>query len=211
MASSRLDKITTLIKEKTAVLVIDMQNDFIEEGAPIAVRKGRSFAPRLKKFLKECRDSGMLIVYTQHIHRRSGSDLGCMSEHTPGGSLREGTPGIEIYDEVAPEEGDIIVQKHRYDACYNTDLEIILRNAGIRNVLITGVATENCCAATARGLQARDYNVIFLTDLTGSEDYPDIGYGAKSGKEIHETMCTIIGSRVGTLATSEEILNIIRA
>jgi ureidoacrylate peracid hydrolase len=72
-----------------------------------------------------------------------------------GEALADGALGVEIYPAIAPQEGEIVIKKHRYSAFYGTDLEIVLRNLGVRTVVITGVTTENCCHATARRLLPR--------------------------------------------------------
>ncbi|RQG87898.1 cysteine hydrolase [Natrarchaeobius halalkaliphilus] len=196
--------------KNTAVIVVDMENDFVAEGAPLETPMGRAFVDELNTFLTECRDAGSQIVYTTHVHRESGCDMGTMADiwvpiEQQAGLVDE-TEGVEIYDPISPEEDDILIKKHRYSGFYGTDLDIILRNSGIENVVITGVTTENCCAMTARAAQFRDYDVVFLADLTGTFDYPDQGYGERSAQEIHETVCTIMGTSVGTLATADDVL-----
>ncbi|WP_165874806.1 cysteine hydrolase family protein [Natrarchaeobius oligotrophus] len=196
--------------EETAVIVVDMENDFVAEGAPLETPMGRAFADELEAFLEGCRDAGSQIIYTTHVHRESGCDMGTMADIWAPIEQRAGlvdeTEGVEIYDQIAPQDDDILIKKHRYSGFYGTDLDIILRNSGIENVVITGVTTENCCAMTAREAQFRDYRVVFLADLTGTFDYPDQGFGERSAQEIHETVCTIIGTSVGTLATADDVL-----
>ncbi|QLG63070.1 cysteine hydrolase family protein [Halorarum salinum] len=200
----------SLDSDSTAVIVVDMENDFVEEGAPLET-EGRQFVDKMATFLDECRDTGMEVVYTTHAHRESGCDMGTMADIWPPianqDGLVDGTRGIEIYDEVRPKEDELVIKKHRYSGFYGTDLDTILRNAGIETVIITGVTTENCCAMTAREAQFRDYDVVFLADLTGTFDYPDQGFGSRDAQEIHETVCTIMGTSVGTLATSEDVVD----
>ncbi len=199
-----------LESESTAIIVVDMQNDFVEEGAPLETPMGRKFAGKLNDLLETSRDAGATVIYTTHAHRESGCDKGTMADLwvpiDEGAGLVDGTRGIEIYDEVAPKEDEVVIKKHRYSGFYGTDLDIILRNSGIETVVITGVTTENCCAMTAREAQFRDYNVVFLADLTGTFPYPDQGYGERSPQEIHETVCTIMGTSVGTLATAADVV-----
>lgn len=196
--------------ETTAIIVVDMENDFVEEGAPLETPMGRAFVDELDGLLDASRAAGALVVYTTHAHRASGCDRGTMADiWAPignGEGLVDETRGTDIYDPIAPEADDILIKKHRYSGFYGTDLDIILRNSGIETVVITGVTTENCCAMTAREAQFRDYDVVFLADLTGTFPYPDQGFGERTPEEIHETVCTIMGTSVGTLATADDVL-----
>lgn len=201
--------------EETAIIVVDMENDFVEEGAPLETSMGRAFVDELDGLLDVSRDADAMVIYTTHVHRESSCDKGTMADLwapvDAGDGLVDGTRGVEIYDPIAPKEEDILIKKHRYSGFYGTDLDIILRNSGIENVVITGVTTENCCAMTARDAQFRDYNVVFLADLTGTFPYPDQGFGACTPNEIHETVCTIMGTSVGTLATVDDVVEAFEA
>ena len=108
-------------------------------------------------------------------------------------SLVDGTAGVEIFKALAPASGEHVIKKHRYSGFYGTDLEIILRQWGITTVIVSGTTTENCCHATARDAMFRDFKVIFLSDATGTFDYPDVGQGAMSAEEVHKATLTICG------------------
>jgi ureidoacrylate peracid hydrolase len=119
--------------KKTALLVFDMLNDFIKPGAPLENPDVREqLIPRLKPLIGLCRSRGIPVIYACQAHRRDGSDAGLMAEIWP--SVRErralikGTEGVEVYEEIRPQEGDIVIEKRRYSAFYNTDLELILKN-----------------------------------------------------------------------------------
>src|SRR5699024_6205744 len=111
-----------------------------------------------------------------------GSDVGLYGEIYPdigkGNALIEGQRGAEVYADLTPQEGDIVVRKQRYSAFFQTNLDLILRTKGITHVAIAGATSEDCCLATARDAMYRDYRVAFLADAIGTYDYPDIGYGA---------------------------------
>jgi ureidoacrylate peracid hydrolase len=172
---------------------------------------GREFVPTLDKLISACREAGVLVIYTAQMYGPNGTDRGRDEIYSEpvrrGEALVAGTPGVAIYDPIAPMDEDVIIEKHRYNAFFGTDLEIVLRGSDVETVIIAGVTTENCCATTARGAHARDYRVVFLTDVTGTSADPDQGFGEKSAQAIHEMACTIIGTNVGTLATSQEVLN----
>jgi len=194
----------------TAVLVVDMQNDFLESGAPIEAPMGREFVGDLARFVERCREAGAPIVFTKAVYRENGCDANSLGDlfvpRSDERPLLEGTPGAELYGPLEPHDDDVVIQKHRFSAFYNTDLEVVLRGLGVDTLVLTGVTTENCVGTTARDAHFRDYHVVFLPDLTGTFDYPDAGFGPRSAEEIHETYCTIIAHSVGTLATPGDVL-----
>jgi nicotinamidase-related amidase len=199
--------------KRTALLMIDMQNDFIAEGAPMETPAGRSIVPKLRELLTFCRNKGILVIYTAHVHRADKLDLGLLGEIWPplGETLAlvEGTPGAEIYPELTPREGEPLITKFAYDAFYGTKLDHILRINGIDTVIIAGVTTDNCCLSAARGALWRNYRVIFLSDGTATFDYPDIGMGAVSNAEVQRVVCTVIGVSTGGLMTIEALMAIV--
>jgi nicotinamidase-related amidase len=137
-----------------------MQNDFVAAGAPMETPAARAMVPRLVEALKACRDASIRVIYTAHTHRRDGSDMGLFDMHPPIASraaLVDGTPGVDIYPELAPAPGEHLIKKHRYSGFFGTDLDIILREWNIDTVIISGTTTENCCHATARDAMFRNY------------------------------------------------------
>ncbi|WP_462412799.1 cysteine hydrolase family protein [Neobacillus sp. Marseille-QA0830] len=205
-------KVNELTAKRTAILVIDMENDFIAEGAPLETPMGREFVPEMASFLDTCRDKGMEVIYTTHVHRKNGIDMGRFKDIWEpigtGKGLVDNTEGIEIYPGVSPKEGEIVIKKHRYSAFFGTDLDIILRGKDIETVAIVGVTTENCCHASARDAMFLGYKVAFLSDLTGTFDYPDIGFGSLPAEEVHRVSLGILGVSTAHVMTSEEFLKI---
>jgi ureidoacrylate peracid hydrolase len=179
----------------TALIVVDMENDFVAPGAAMETPSAKALLPQLDAALAACRQHGIPIIYTTHVHRSGGCDLGLL-RHDPrigsGEALVDETPGIDIYPDIAPRLGELVIKKHRFSAFYNTDLEIILRGLGVDTVVITGVTTENCCHATARDAFFRDYQVVFLADATGTVPYPDLGYGSMTAEEVHRSALVIL-------------------
>lgn len=189
--------INQMSAEDTVLLVIDMQNDFVSKGAPLETPMALKMLPKLKELLCFAREKGIQIIYTRHVHREDGSDMGLFSEIYPGLGKRlaliEEHEGSEIYPEIAPKKGDLVIKKHRYSAFFGTDLDIILRTKGIKHIGIAGATSEDCCLATARDAMYRDYRVAFLADVTGTYDYPDIGYGALAAEDLHNMILTVMG------------------
>jgi ureidoacrylate peracid hydrolase len=161
--------------ETTALLVIDMQNDFIKEGAVLEVPKIREQIPKIKKLIDACRGLGMPIVYTRQVYRPDIAvrplilDMFSLLDKE---GLREGTKGAEIHKDLKPLPSDFIVNKMRFSGFYNTNLESILRNVGKRRtidtVIICGTVTNICCESTARDAFERDFRVVFGSDITSA-------------------------------------------
>ena len=96
--------------KKTAMIVVDMQNDFVAAGAAMETPAARAMAPRLAEALRICRAAQSKVIYTAHVHRRDGCDMGLFDDlHPPianRAALVDGTPGVDIYPELAPASGE---------------------------------------------------------------------------------------------------------
>jgi nicotinamidase-related amidase len=191
-------EINNIDPARTAMIVVDMQNDFVAAGAPIEAPAARAIVPKLAETLRICRDAAIRVVYTAHVHRRDGCDMGLFDDlHPPianRDALVDGTPGVDIYPDVAPAPGEHVIKKHRYSAFFGTDLDIILREWGIDTVIISGTTTENCCFSTARDAMFRNYRVVFLSDATATYDYPDCGFGPMPNAEVHHATLVILAA-----------------
>ncbi len=191
-------KIDAIDPSRTAMIVVDMQNDFVAAGAPMETPAARAIVPMLAETLKICRGVGICVIYTAHVHRRDGCDMGLFDDmHPPIASraaLVDGTSGVEIYPELAPAPGEHVIKKHRYSGFFGTDLDIVLREWGVDTVIISGTTTENCCHATARDAMFRNYKVVFLSDATATYDYPDRGFGPMANADVHHATLVILAA-----------------
>jgi ureidoacrylate peracid hydrolase len=194
---------------KTAMIVVDMQNDFVAKGAKLQSAAAAAMVPKLAATLNFCREKGIRVIYTAHVHRRDGSDMGLYDDlYSPiadRSTLVDGTKGAEVFPGLAPAPSEHIIKKHRYSAFFATDLDLILREWGITTVIISGTTTENCCHATARDAMFNNYKVVFLSDATGSFDYPDVGYGAMSAEEVHKATLCILAFSTAHVMTADEL------
>jgi len=197
----------------TAMIVVDMQNDFVADGAMLQSRQAFAMVPKLAATLKFCREQGIRVIYTAHVHRKDGCDMGLYDDLYPPiaqrASLVDETPGVEIYKDIAPAEGEHVIKKHRYSAFFATDMDLILREWGINSVVVCGTTTENCCHATARDAMFHNYKVAFLSDATGTFDYPDVGWGAMSAQQVHEATLTILAFSTAHVMTVDEFRGLV--
>lgn len=169
----------------TALVVIDMQRDFLEPGGfgetlGNDVSLLRSVIPPLQKVLTVSRSAGMVIVYTREGHRPDLSDCppAKLNRGTPtlrigdtgpkGRILIRGEYGHDIIDELAPCPGEIVIDKPGKGSFYATDLDDLLAAAGITSLVVTGVTTEVCVHTTVREGNDRGYECLVLSDCVGS-------------------------------------------
>jgi nicotinamidase-related amidase len=151
----------------SALLVIDMQNFFLDPKSPTFTEGGLAILPNVKKVISAFRERKRPVIYTAHEHKSMEMDGGIL-EWWWEGMCMEGTKEAEIFKEIYPRPQEKIVKKHRYSAFYNTDLEIVLRCLGIKDLVISGIMTNLCCESTTRDAYFRDYKVFFLLDGTGT-------------------------------------------
>jgi ureidoacrylate peracid hydrolase len=165
----------TIDPRRCALIVIDMQNAFVAEGAVFEIPPARAMIPRLEQLIQLARISGIPIVWTQSDHRPPYGGL-MLQKFPPIAEdhvLWRGEPSYEIYPHMLqPKEGrlEYKIVKHKFDAFFETDLEAILRYHQVDTVIITGTATNACCESTARSAFMRDYKVVFPSDLNATFD-----------------------------------------
>ncbi|MDO6962522.1 isochorismatase family protein [Rhizobium alvei] len=163
--------------ERAALIVVDMQRDFVDAGAIMEVPMARAMVPTMARLITACRAASVPVLYTRHI-LSDDFDISPLEvayqPHLKSSGMREGSRGIEIVDELKPQPGDIIIDKHRYDAFYNTRLETVLRTIRgpgiVDTVIIIGTVTNICCESTARSAFMRDFKVVFVSDANGGLD-----------------------------------------
>jgi ureidoacrylate peracid hydrolase len=183
------------MNKKTALLVIDMQNDFVEEGAIIEVKGIRNRITQFKEFINKMREKGITIIYTRHIYEPETDPISVkMFGEKVEKALSEGSYDSEINQNITPNKKDIIIKKRRYDAFIGTELELILKAKEIENLIITGTMTNICCESTARTAMMKGFNVLFTSDLTFTSD-----------RELHLNTLKNISTHFGKVMTSEEI------
>jgi ureidoacrylate peracid hydrolase len=205
---------------QTAVIVVDMQNDF---GSPegMFARAGidlagiRATIEPTRKVLASARRAGMKVVYLKMAFRSDLSDAGAPNapnwlKHLPmkaGESVTapDGSPSrvlirdtwnTEIVEELSPEPGDAVVYKHRYSGFFETDLDAMLKGWGVRNLVFTGCTTSVCVESTIKDAMFRDYHCLVLEDCTAE------AIGAGLPRSNHDATLLVIQLLVGWVSDS---------
>jgi ureidoacrylate peracid hydrolase len=168
-------------RENAALLVIDVQNDFVAEGGffhkvGADVNAIQRAIPPLLRLIDEARRAGVLVVFIQAIY-----DERYLSDPMRERNLRTrrdlprcltGSWGADFFA-VRPRPGEPVVAKHRYSGMINTNLDSLLRERGIRSLLLSGVATDTCVESTARDAYFIDYYVTLVADCCGAASERD--------------------------------------
>lgn len=204
----------------SAVLVIDMQNDFGARGgmferAGIDISVIQRAVDPTRCVIATARNAGVPIVYLKMAHRADMSDSGgpnsphgrrhsrlCVGDQitSPDGLvsrvLIDDTWNTEILPELSPLPGDTVVRKHRYSGFFETDLDARLRAMGVRSLIVTGCTTSVCVESTVRDAMFRDYDCLVLEDCTGQPE----SLGAPRSK--HEASLQVIEDIFGSVSSS---------
>lgn len=150
----------TLTAGDAAVIVVDMQNDFVKPGGSLVVPAASATLPAIHKLLARARQAGVRVVYTQDTHRENDPEWQIWPEH-----CRIDTWGWQIVEELAPRPDDLVVQKNRYDGFFDTELDYYLaRLWKINHLVIVGTVSNICVAHTAASAGLRWYKTIVPAD-----------------------------------------------
>jgi nicotinamidase-related amidase len=205
---------------RTALLVIDMQRDFLEPGGfGEMLGNDVSLLARVVEpvgaVLAAARAAGMTVVHTREGHRPDLTDcppsklargrlvVGIGSAGPKGRILVRGEYGHDIVDELAPWSGEVVLDKPGKGSFHATDLELLLRNAGISSLIVTGVTTEVCVHTTVREANDRGFECLVLEDCVGSY-FPDF-------HRVALEMIAAQGGIFGWVAPSAELLSTLHA
>lgn len=148
---------------ETALIVVDMQNDFVKPGGRLVVPAAANTIEPIKQLLARARARGVRVFYTQDTHYEGDPEFSIWGEH-----VKAGTWGWEIVDELKPQPGDIVVQKTRYDGFYGTPLEDLLRVYKVLNLVVTGTVANICVLHTAGSAALRWLRVYVPMDTVSA-------------------------------------------
>jgi nicotinamidase-related amidase len=190
-------------KRDCALLVIDMQNEFVLPGLtndwiPNATKQ----IPRIKELIDFCRSNNIPVIYTafRDSHRKLDrpqikSNIP-LRQTPPKEGADSSTPKETIVSELEPLDDELVIYKVSYGAFYDTPLETILKNLGKNTVIICGCLTNVCCSTTARQAFERSFRVIFGSDINATDN-----------RDIHEAELKTLKRCFARVLTSKEIID----
>jgi nicotinamidase-related amidase len=158
--------------KRPALLIIDMQNDFVLEGRPLRVAQGRAVVPKILGVLTLFRERKLPVFHILRVHRKDGSDVEIIRQDRFRDQpfAVEGTHGAAVVDELSPLPGEYVIPKVRMSAFIGTELDLMLRNLGVTDLVVTGIQTPNCIRTTVFDAIAYNYPVVLVDDAVGAQD-----------------------------------------
>ncbi|MDN7026051.1 isochorismatase family protein [Methanoculleus sp. FWC-SCC1] len=175
--------------ERSALLVIDMQRYFLDEGSHAYVPGSRAILPKIRALIDGFARAGGQVIFTRHVN--TPADAGSMAVWWRG-MITDEAGAADLAPGLDRREFPVVV-KSQYDAFYGTSLEAMLRDSGVEQVAVAGVMTHLCCETTARSAFVRGFSVLFPVDGTAT-------YTA----ELHRaSLCTLAHGFAVPLLVSE--------
>lgn len=219
----------TMDTAQTAVIVVDMQNDFCSKGGlfdrvGINISAVRKTVGPTRSVLSAVREAGIKIVYLKMGFRPDLSDVGNTDSpnrvrhrqfgvgqpsRAPDGRqgrfLIRDTWNTDVIDELRPQPEDVVLYKHRFSGFYQTELDDVLRRLRIRNLIFTGCTTSVCVDSTIRDAMFRDYRCVLLADCAGEP------IGSELPRSNHEASILTIETLFGWVSDSERFVSALQA
>jgi ureidoacrylate peracid hydrolase len=215
---------------RTAVIVIDMQNDFGSEGgmfhrAGIDISMIRSAIPPTMRTLEAARAAGIPVIYLKMAfkpdlsdagptdspnylrHLRPGAELGKPVQAPDGRESRiliRDTWNTDILPALQPNGDDVVLYKHRFSGFFETELDSVLKHLGVKYLVVTGCTTSICVESTIRDGMARNYSCVLLRDCTGEP------IGHELARSNHEASLLCVQTLLGWVSTSDEFTKALR-
>lgn len=191
--------------DRGALVVVDLQNDFVRDGAPQEVPDARASIPLVRTLVEACRANGVPVMFTRYTagprathHAWFSPECAPPTKSCWPGTMRryrdrdQPLDGHAIVDELAPDDGEIIVDKYGYGSFDGTHLEDALRAAAVSQVWLVGTVTQICVEETARGGFRRGFEVVVAADGVSSFD-----------PELHHATLKNLAQKFAVVTTSD--------
>lgn len=192
---------------RAALLVIDLQNDFVRAGAPQEVPDARASLPVVARLVRTCRGNGVPVIFTRYTagpmsthHAWFSPECGPVTKSCWRGVLRtygdrdEPRLGHDVVDELEPDDGELVIDKYGYGSFEGTSLEDALRAAAVSQVWLVGTVTQICVEETAREGFRRGFEVVVAHDGVSSFD-----------PELHRATLKNLGQKFALVGTTDEL------
>ena len=183
--------------KNSALLVMDYQLDIIS----LVEAKAATLVKNAKALIQAARRSGTPVIYVKVAFRPGYPEISprnkTFSGLTKSGRLLLGAAGTEIHSDVAPQEGEVVVVKHRVGAFAETEMQTVLRARGVENLLFAGISTSGVILSTLRVAADLDYGITVVADACADPD-----------DEVHRTLMEKVFPRQAEIVTTEAALNL---
>lgn len=193
---------------RPALVVVDMQNDFVRVGAPLEIPQARETLPVHRELIAFCRERNIPVIYTKFV---TGPERTLLWEWSPMCApptcccwkghrryyedVRKELDCSDIVEELSPEPGDPIVDKFGYGSFHNTHLEDLLRARHVESLFVTGTVTQICVEETAREAFHRGYKTTLVSDAVSS-----------NREDLHEAALKNFGLKFGWVSTAKGLM-----
>ncbi len=216
----RIEQSHRIEQGNSALLVVDMQHGFLDEGASLEVPKGREILPNIVQLVAACRERLIPVIFTEFVY---ATMIPCLRgdpfvpEHLPaeegqptgygfasnncliGTGAGTGAESAATVESLAPQDDEQVIKGHTYDKFYGTHLDLALRSQGIERLLLTGVTTDVCVNSTLIAASMQNYRVTAVTD--GMATIHD---------HIHDACLQIWQNKFARLADTSQLLREIK-
>lgn len=212
----RIEQSHRIERGNSALIVVDMQHGFLDEGASLEVPKGRKILPNIVRLVTACRSRQIPVIFTEFVYATMipclrGDPFG--PEHLPavageqtgygfasnncliGPGAGAGAESATTVDALAPRENELVLQAHTYDKFYGTHLDLALRSQQIQRLMLTGVTTDVCVNSTLIAASMQNYRVTAVTDGMATID-----------DQIHDACLQIWQNKFARLADTDQLL-----
>jgi nicotinamidase-related amidase len=189
----------------TALIVVDMINEFVKpHWSPYWVPQATAAVPRIRRVIDAFHDAGLPVIYLAYEIGQRGLNTPVTDKLVPttmdcGPWVKDVWQEVVFYEDIAPQENDLVVLRHSYSGFYASELEPMLRSLGMTTVVISGTLTNFCCGATAREAFWRGFAVIFGSDINATDD-----------DEMHEAELRVLRRGYARIMSADEIVSELR-
>ncbi|MDX3926161.1 MAG: isochorismatase family cysteine hydrolase [Shinella sp.] len=191
-SAHRHDDAAVLDPTKTAIIVVDMINEFCKPGGKMVLPGYEALMPQQKALIAAARTNGVPVIFVIDSHRKNMRRDREWVKRTPHGV--ENTWATEIIDDLEPHEDDIRVVKHRYSAFFQTDLDLVLKDMLVSQIVVFGVVTNICVRSTVHDGFFLGYDIVVPHDAC-----------AATGPREHASTLYDIATHFGTVSDTETV------
>jgi len=195
--------------QETALLVVDMQKGFVDEGAPLETPMARAQVPVMAELVDFCRGKKIPVIFTSFTigpdftydyYWKMAKQRGLKVE-SPDCAFWHGTPETEIVAALQPLPGEALIHKCGYDCFARTNLEELLRDMGIKTIIIAGTVVNWCVDSTIRAAYHKDYQVVVVADAVSAFDH-----AGATAEEWCKIELNLFAEAFGRVMTGKEII-----